>query len=96
MNIHVTTSINNLSWQKAQDNKISWSDALEYGINFLVAEKEGMDYPDNKLLSRIANLQKLLAEKIEELESLKTPTPVVDAEKGAEEVLKDLGVVKNE
>lgn len=91
MNIHVTTSINNLSWQKAQDNKISWSDALEFGINFLVAEKDGFDYPENKLSKKIAFLTKFIADQSHEIESLKTPAPVIDqvnAEQEVEDLLK--------
>jgi len=96
MKITISTTIDAFIYKDAKDYNIAWNDALEFGIKFLIAEKEGIDYPANKLLSKIANFQKLLAEQIEINESLKTPAPVVDAQKEAEEILKDLGVPKDE
>lgn len=62
MRTNITTSIDPVVHQLARDNSISWAEALEFGIKFLVAEKDGVDYPDNKLLNRIAKLQGLIAE----------------------------------
>ena len=96
MNIHVTTSIDNNLWQKARDNDLSWSDALEFGIRFLSAEKDGIDYPPCKLLGRIANLSQNLSQKCQEIEELKDPQKFEDAKKEADDLLKDIKVVKDE
>jgi len=96
MKITISTTIDAFIHKDAKDHNIAWNDALEFGIKFLIAEKEGIDYPANKLLSRIANFQKLLAEQIEINESLKTPAPVVDAEKEVEDLFKDMGVPKDD
>ena len=96
MKINVTTSIDALVWQKAKDNDISWSDALEFGIKFIVAEKDGIDYPPCKLLGRIANLSQNLSQKCQEIEELKDPQEFEDAKKEADDLLKDIKVVKDE
>jgi len=62
MKINVTTSIDDSIYTKAKENNISWNDALEFGISFLIAEKEGYDYPSNKLLIKIANFQEKISE----------------------------------
>jgi hypothetical protein len=92
MNINITTSIDNVLWQKAKDNDISWSNALEFGIQFLTAEREGIDYPPCKLLGRIANLQTALSQKCQEVEDLKNPTGEnIDTQKEADDILNNIG-----
>lgn len=49
----------------AEDEKISFSKALEFGVKFLLAEKGVLDYPDNKLLTNISKLQNALLTKEE-------------------------------
>jgi len=60
----VTASIDLETYNLAKNHNISWSKALEFGIKFLVAEKESFGYPPNKLLANIENLQNLLAEQV--------------------------------
>ena len=33
-------------WELAKDNRIALKDAMEFGIKFLVADKDEFDYPD--------------------------------------------------
>lgn len=92
MKMNITTSVDNLSWQKAKDNNISWSDALEFGINFLSAEIDGIDYPPSKLMNRISAMQNLITEKCTEIENLKQAKTINPIEKEADEIFKEVGV----
>jgi hypothetical protein len=92
MKITISTTIDVEVHKLAQDNKVAWNDALEFGVKFLVAQKEGFDYPENKLLNKIQFLSQKIGELSIENESLKTPAPVVDqvnAEQEVEDLLKD-------
>ena len=51
--INVTTSVDDQIWEKGKRNKIAWSEALEFGINFLYADKDGFDYPFCKLRDKM-------------------------------------------
>lgn len=96
MKTTISTTIDAFIHKEAKDHDIAWSDALEFGIKFLIAQKEGFDYPENKLLSKIQYLSKIIQDQSQEIENLKQSAPVVDAKKEAEEILKDLGVAKDE
>ncbi len=37
--INVTTSVDDQIWEKGKRNKIAWSEALEFGINFCMQIK---------------------------------------------------------
>lgn len=78
-------------WITAKQNLIEFKSALIFGIKFMVAEKQGFDYPQNKLTEKIAKLQSLLNQKNQEIENLKSPVKI-DAVKEADDILKDLGV----
>jgi len=86
MKINVTTSIDHEIWQIAKDNGMSWNDALEFGIKFLLADNDEdlkFDYPKNNLSEKLKNATRLLNEKCMEIERLKDP---IDAEKEADEL----------
>jgi len=86
MKINVTTSIDHIVWKIAKEKMISWNDALEFGIKFLLAEKDDnfeFEYPQNKLSERLKNTTRLLNEKCMEIERLTDP---IDAEKEADEL----------
>ena len=88
MKINITTSIDPNLWQSARDNLISWSEALEFGIKFLVAEKDLGDYPENSLSEKIKRVHEKLQEKCNELETLKNPESIkIDAEAEADAIL---------
>jgi hypothetical protein len=86
MKINVTTTIDAITHQSAKDNDISWSDALEFGVKFLIAEKEGFDYPENNLSKKIAFLTGFISDQSKEIESLKTDAPVIDQVNAEQEV----------
>lgn len=50
----------------AQEQKIEFSKALDFGVRFLLAQDGIVDYPDNKLLINIAKLQQTLLTKEED------------------------------
>ena len=78
-------------WITAKQNLIEFKSALIFGIKFMIAEKQGFDYPQNKLTEKTAKLQSLLNQKNQEIEDLKSPVKI-DAVKEADDILKDLGV----
>jgi len=49
---NITTSIRMDLWNLAKKEKISWSKALEFGIMFLIADRDGVDWPQCNLLDR--------------------------------------------
>jgi len=79
-------------WIAAKQNLIEFKTALIFGINFLIADKEGLNYPDCRLAQKLARTLVLLNEKCSEIERLKNPASVVNAEKEAEDILKNAGV----
>ena len=46
----ISTTIGVDIWNLAKREGISWSDALDFGIRFLVADKNEMDWPDDTKL----------------------------------------------
>lgn len=58
-NVQVNTTINPKIWNLAKRYSLSWQEALEFGILFLLADKEFIDeYPNCKLLEKLTKLQK--------------------------------------
>jgi hypothetical protein len=81
--INITTSIPLELHTLATDNDIAWSEAIVFGIKFLVAEKKGVDYPENSLSKKVIKMVALLEDK-----SKITEVPNEDTiNKEAEEVL---------
>lgn len=97
MRLTISTTIDAEIHKIAKDNNIAWNDALEFGIKFLIAQKEGFNYPDNSLSNKIINLTKLLQDKCDEIEKLKSSVQnEIDAEKEADEVFKNILEEKHE
>ena len=70
----VTTSISSDHWDLAKNKGIAWNDGLEFGIQFLIADKDGgfaSDYPRNKLIERVERITKMLNAKSQECEALR-------------------------
>lgn len=69
----VSANINFTTWVLAKENLISFTDALDFGLRFKLAEKAklGIDYPQNSLSIKIAKMSEIInqqASKIIELE----------------------------
>jgi len=71
MKSNITTTVEEEIWKRAKDHNIGWSDALKFGVLFLVAEREGGDHPNNSLTLKIEKIAKALQDKCEECEILK-------------------------
>lgn len=73
MKINTTTSLEYDLKKGAEEHNLSYSECLEFGILFKLAEMGKVDnYPDNSLSRKISNMAQLLQEaykKIEELTS---------------------------
>lgn len=69
--VSVTTSISNECWNLAKENNISWTDALEFGISFLNADRDGFDYPANNLSEKLVKVSKMLNAKSQECEAIR-------------------------
>ena len=72
--IQVSANVNSRLWQLAKDKKIGWTEALEFGINFLVADQDGgieIAYPNCNLNQKINKTFKNLQEKCSECEDLR-------------------------
>jgi len=75
---NVTTSVKSNIWQMAKEENIAWNDALEFGIRFLIADKDGFDYPDCKLQEK---LHKVVAHRnalMQEIALLRDPVEDVE------------------
>lgn len=92
MKTTISTTIEQSTWNEAKENSIAWSDALEFGIKFFIADKEGYDYPACKLSNKILALQKVIRDQSEEIERLQNPKTIEDLKKEADDIFKDLGV----
>lgn len=82
---NITTSIDRNIWELAKQNNISWSEALEFGVRFLFADRSGVDWPEcalqeklhkmvkhrNALLTEVTGLREQVPEIIEDEENLK-------------------------
>ena len=91
--VSITTSIGSDSWNLAKENDISWTDALEFGIEFLVADKDpySNDYPKNNLsnkMQKIIEHRNALLIEIEDLKQGIKPLSVIEqTQKDIDDVL---------
>lgn len=65
--IPVTTTLSHSLWEKAQKNKIVWSEALRRGVTGILAEKGDEDYlnplqQSRKISALVAKIEELVAE----------------------------------
>lgn len=85
---------------EAKQNKIALKDALEFGIKFLLADKDGWYYPQSNLLEKLHKVIKHRNALIQEVDALRKQLSrdedeveeIVDAEAEAEKVF---GGLKN-
>lgn len=71
--IPITTTISHTLWEKAQKNKIVWSEALRRGVTSILAEKGDEDYLNPLQLQRkIAAMAAKLEELSQENENLRS------------------------
>ena len=57
--ITISTTIDILLHSKAQERIIPWSDALEFGIKFFLAERGEEEYPSCKLTNKMLKFKEL-------------------------------------
>jgi len=69
--INVGARIDAELWTLAQQQKISWNSALEFGLRILLADRDLIDYPDCKLLRKMWKFQQLATKLSEENETKK-------------------------
>lgn len=63
----VSTTIPNQLWIEAKRNALNWNECLSFGIQFKLAERDILDYPQNKLQAKLLKLQQMLTEANEKL-----------------------------
>lgn len=69
--INITTSIPYILHKDAQENNISWSEALTLGLNILLVDKYIYEnYPECSLTNKVNALTTLLNESNKKIESL--------------------------
>lgn len=82
MKINQTTSIEYDLKKQAQDVSLNYSDCLEFGIQFKLAEMGVLeDYPKNQLSNKIEKLSKMLEEAYNKIEDLEKVEEVEEVEK---------------
>jgi len=99
---NITTSIDSKIWEFAKQNNIAWTDALEFGIRFLIADKDDgmgvLEYPEsnlqNKLFKVIKHRNALLTENMGLREQV--PEIVEDQENVKKELDQVFGEVKKD
>lgn len=62
INCYIDAELKRLSLE----NNIGFSEALEFGLKFKLAEMDLEDYPNNKLLTKIAKLQEIISSQTEQ------------------------------
>lgn len=79
----------------AQEQMIPWSDALELGINYILAERGIVEYPNNSIQEKMQYFKELAESLSAENFELKEKLGIKEktAEQEADDVLK--GVVEN-
>ena len=60
MRTSINTTIETELKTMAISEGIAFNKALEFGIKFLIAEKDGLEYPENRLLKKMDTLRELL------------------------------------
>jgi len=90
--VNVRTEIHD----KAKANNISLKEALEFGIVFKVADKDGFDYPDNNLQKKLHKFVEMYNAKREECEALRKQLNI-DDEAEDQKVAADVfgGIIKD-
>lgn len=78
---NITTSINSKVWEIAKQNNISWNQALEFGIRFLVADRDGIYWPDCNLKEKLHNVVKHRNKLLIENQNLREQVPKIDENK---------------
>lgn len=58
-------------YDELKNLKISLKDAVEFGIKFLIAERDGYDYPANKISEKLEKTIKMLSAKSQECEAIR-------------------------
>lgn len=93
MRLPVNTTVSVELKELVKNQKINFHEALEFGIKFLIADKDGgliYEYPENNLSNKLRNTLNRLneqTEKIEKLENLKLKiTPADELEPTSEDV----------
>ena len=82
--------------KEAKDEGIVFREALEFGIKFLIADKDGFDYPDCKLQDKlektVAHRNSLLHENsmLREAEEVEDEKDVKDVKVDKEEIEKEM------
>jgi len=69
--IQVSANIKLKVWELAKDHNVGWSDALEFGILFLIADKDGFEYPESNLLNKMQRIAKNFQAKVQECDALR-------------------------
>ena len=81
--INITTSIPMEIHEKAKERNLAWNEALIFGIDFLIADKDegvGLEYPQSNLKDKFDRIVKQFQAKCQECEALR------DQLEGANEV----------
>ena len=93
-----TANINIYLWEEAKRNLINFKEALEFGIKFLIADKEGYNYPASKQTSKIERMAKIIQDLNGEINKLSGDKQVeeVDPKTIKDEVDKVFGGKKDE
>jgi len=90
---NVTTSIGRDVWELAKKQNISWNDALEFGIRFLVAEKDsglgGYEYPKTELQTKLHRFVKKFQDELLRNNELEDRIEKLTAEKKTVEEFND-------
>jgi len=84
-----SVSVKATLWADAKKNLIYLKDALEFGIKFLLADREGFDYPDCKLKTKLEKTVSLLNKKSQELEELRNSIETGQGKQTKEEIKED-------
>ena len=82
MKIAVNTTIDHEIKQLAISNGINFTEAVDFGVKFLLAEQLIIEYPSCRLVSKLERMRELLEETSQELERLKNPEEDEPIEEG--------------
>jgi len=70
--VSVNLKINPDMYRVAKQKNLNMSACLDFGIRFILAEQDEIDYPNNKLLLKIQKLQEVIIEKNKIIEKFET------------------------
>lgn len=80
----------------AKTNKIALKDALEFGIRFLISDKDGFDYPASNLLEKLHKTVKHRNALIQEVDALRKQIDPIDEAKTDAEIDEVFNNIKGE